>query len=212
MTPNRSKDEVLRSLERHRSGLGEGVADASQAAQGIVTTVRRVPAEWRELLPEKARELLAKDWREALDWHRFVAAHDEEIKRGAAATGFVTAGGVVLPRRRRNKRTIVVRGRAMRVDRTSKQLGRAVAGMAAADTTLRHGRLRKAGRRVFKTGRRLALLGTVGGGVAYAATDEAQRQQARDVAGQRVSEIADLVFDRVDDIRANGGPRGLLSR
>ncbi len=211
MSATRSKDEVLRSLEHHRAGISKGVTDASNAARQTVATVRSIPEDWEELLPEQALELIHTDWRAKLDWRGYAAGHEDQLQQGAAVVGFVAAGGVVVPGRR-NKGSIVLGRRAMRVDKTSKQLGRAMAGIAAADGSLRRGRLRKGGGRLIKTGRRLAVLGGVGGGWAYVVTDEADRQQARDAAGKKVKEIADLVMDRVDEIQAGGGPAKLLQR
>jgi Protein of unknown function (DUF3618) len=76
--PVRSPDEIRRSIEAHRSELGTSV-------EQLRTEVMRIA-----------------------DWRGQIRAHQREVLIGAAATGFLLAGGIagltgILTRRKRRR-------------------------------------------------------------------------------------------------------------
>jgi len=201
MTATRTKDEVIRSLGVHRAGLAEGVGDASKAARETVATAGR----WRELEIWQKLVDWRENWRELLDWQGFAARHETELQRTAKVAGFVSAGGL----RRRRRGSMVLGKRAVRVDKTSRQVGRAMAGLAATDSSLRR---RRGLGRIFRSGRRLALVGAAAGGWAYLVTDEVDREKAIEGAGRRLEGLASGAWDRAEELQAKGGVAALLSR
>lgn len=166
----RSIADVERSLEAHRRELSaaiddlrRGVDQGAHQLEDVKQDVKQLPTAARARLEQEVaarRGQLAKE----------VTARSDQLAVGAAGAGFVVGGGargvVKLPLKfigiSRSRSEIVVRQ-----DRHSRQVGRALAAVAASDRQLR-------GRREFPSRklRRLALVAPVAAGIAALVSGE----------------------------------------
>ncbi|MHB8657319.1 MAG: hypothetical protein ACYC91_05095 [Solirubrobacteraceae bacterium] len=87
----------------------------------------------------------------------------------------------------------------MRHDRYSKQVGRALAGVAAADRQMRSPKARL-WRLIRPTRRRLVMLGSAGGGLFMAMTDEATRNTVETEIRALLEAIGGELSRRIDAI------------
>ncbi len=161
----RTVEAVERSLEASREELASALADvrAGAAQRGDVRSrAERYVAEVRER----------------------VLTHSDDFVPGALVVGFVGGGGVSGTLHMPVKLARVAVGRpssrsglesVLKQAKYSKQVGRALAGVAAADRQIRSPRARL-WRLIRPTPRRLVLLGSAGGGAFMAMTDDETRK------------------------------------
>jgi len=143
----------------------------------------------------------------ALARHRMQLGGDESTA-AALGIGFVISGGLSGADQMPFKLIRMILGRpssrsrleaAMRHDKYRRQVGRALAAVAAADGQMRS---RRAGlwRLVQPTPRRLFLLGSAGGGVFMAVTDEETRHNVETEARALLETLGAELSKRIDAV------------
>ncbi len=181
----RSIAEVESSIENHRRELSAAITDfrrgVDQGARQFADAKQRLPAEARARIDQEVVGVRTRIDQE-------LAEHSDQMAAAAIGVGFVGGGGVGgaarLPLRivgLSNRSEIKVRR-----DRHSRQVGRALAGVAAADRQMRRPR-----GFMFVNARRLILLAPVAAGVAALMAEE---EKLPDVLVESREKLLDAVF------------------
>jgi hypothetical protein len=179
--------QVESSLARNRAELASAIEDlrsSGREATDVRARVDRYTAEARDQLRQQADALVERE--------------SDRLTGLALALGFLGGGGVGGTARLPWKVVRVALGRPtsrslmevnhMRSDRHTRQLGRALVAVAAADRQLRGRRGRSAGRIVGLL-RRLSVIGTAGAGIAYVLSEDEYRDA--------LAKLGDDLLDRV---------------
>lgn len=189
MSPRRTVDEAERSLEANRAELEVALSNL-RASAARATDVKAHADEY----VAQARE--------------HVQSGGDEVVAGALAIGFVTGGGVSGTLNMPFMLVRVALGRpasrsrleaAMRQDRYSKQVGRALAAVASADRQMRSRRAR-VWRLVRPTPRRLFMLGTASGGAFMAMVDEETPQNLQTETRALLDTVSSELGKRIEAV------------
>jgi hypothetical protein len=187
MSSRQTVEAAQRSLEISRSELESALADLRFSAR-------------------RASDIRAHAKRYTADARARVQSDSTGLVAGAIATGFVAGGGVSGTVHMPLKFVRLALGRpssrsrleaAMRQDRYSKQVGRALAAVAAADRQMRSPRVRLR-RAIRPTPRRLFLLGSAGGGLFMAISDDETRQTVQTEARALAETIGTTLSKRIN--------------
>ena len=210
MSPQRTVADVERSLEASRAELASALGDLRAGiarASDVRGQAERHATEARERLEQLGRDHAERYATQARARIESIGRSDE-LARGALAVGFVVGGGVSGALYVPVKLTRVAIGlppsanrmeRAMRQDKYSKQVGRAIAGIAAADRQMRSRRARL-WRLVRPTPRRILMLGSLGGGLFVSIADEETRTTILTETRALLEAIGGEVTKRLDAI------------
>ncbi|MGI8712112.1 MAG: hypothetical protein ACR2NR_02810 [Solirubrobacteraceae bacterium] len=187
MSSRQTVEEVQRSLEVSRGELESALADLRVSAG-------------------RASDIRGHAQRYSADLRGRLKSDSPGLVMGAVASGFVVGGGVSGTVHMPFKFLRVLLGRpwsrsrleaAMRQDRYSKQVGRALAGVAAADRHMRSPRARL-WRLIRPSPRRLFLLGSAGGGLFMAMADDETRQTVQTEARALAETLGNEVSKRIE--------------